>query len=198
MQVALAFVSDGFEISEPSQLAMVALTGTTPHVSFLTVDPYTQVLNRLWDILEAQSAFTSIVKAGNRIKFTSQDGLNPIKETIAAGDVPEVVIEPTTSQTQFAFTSQDVKEDAAWSLKMATVDLRLNYGLVLPLRWVVFKTLYAAGDTLGLDFVDKTRVTASMRNTYDPIESRGSKGWTELMTITTRLVFPKTGTVIYD
>ena len=53
-----------------------------PHTPFSVIDPYTQVLNREWEILEGSALFTSLVKPSNRIKFTDQSGINPIKENI--------------------------------------------------------------------------------------------------------------------
>ena len=161
-----------------------------PHTPFSTTDPWTQVLNRLWAILEANAAFAALVKPGNRIKFTDTANQNPIKENIQAGDLPEVTIEPTTAQDQWAYTSTSVGFTQVWSVKLATNDMRL-VGAASPLRWIVVKTLFEAGDKIGLDFVVSTRISPCLLNTYDPVENRGTKGWTVLCTLTTVLELRK-------
>ena len=169
-----------------------------PHTSFATTDPYTQVLNALWAALEASGAFCALVPVGNRIKFTDvAKGINPIKTAKASADFPEVCIEPTVSADEDAKSSADAAETQTWVIKMATADMRLN-AKCYPLRWAMKKALYAVGDTLGLDFVAKTRITTSMETDFDPIEGAETHGWVTTFSIQTTMTFAKVNGVLQD
>ena len=160
---------------------------------FSVYDPYSQVIYRLWYLLEQNTTFTGIVKAHNRIKFNHRSGKNPIKENIQNGDVPEVMIEPTTSMDGQAWTSTQAKNEQSFLIKIVTLDMRTYIGDgtgMNELRWLVYQILSTAGDTLGLDFVYKARITSSMQHYIDPI-NRGTIGWVCLFTITCALQLPK-------
>jgi hypothetical protein len=177
----------------------MTLLPITTHAPFSTVDPFTQVLLRLWQIVLAEPGVASVVRPANRIILTAGDGFNPIKQNVQPGDLPELIIEPTTSTDEQAKTSKAAETVQTWSMKIATNDLRINAtdpatGLrpgAFPLRWALLKAMCAAGDKLGLDFVIRTRLTTTLSNTYDPVENRGTEGWTVLMTVTTYLEFAK-------
>ena len=168
-----------------------------PHTPFSQVDPWTQVHDRIWAILEADPDFAAAVRPANRIKLTENDGANPFKENVQAGDLPECVVEPTTSTDEPAKTSMSASVTQAWSVKVATNDLRWHKAAG-PMRWILLKAFAAAGDNLGLDFVVKTRINSSLSNTYDPIENRGTQGWTVLLTLTTVMEFYKSGQALAD
>ena len=54
-------------------------------------NPFTDVHNAIWTMLEAHTGFTTYVTAGNRIKFTSAP-YAIWESTIGEGDVPEVAV----------------------------------------------------------------------------------------------------------
>ena len=158
-----------------------------------TYDPWSQVMYRLWHLLEANSTFTSLVKAHNRIKFHHKSGRNPIKENIQNGDVPEVSIEPTTGAEHQAFTTMQGKSEQSFLLKVVTLDMRTYVGDgtgMNEIRWLIYKILSTAGDTLGLDFVFKARISSTMQHYIDPI-NRGTVGWVCLFTITVTMQLPR-------
>ncbi len=68
--------------------------------------------------------------------------------------------------------------------------MRINAGM-FQLRWALLGAFSAAGDNIGLDFVSRTRITTSLSNTYDPVENRGTSGWTLMLTVVTDLEFAK-------
>ena len=160
---------------------------------FSTIDPWSQVTHRLWYLLEQNATFLSVVRAHNRIKFNHKSGRNPIKENINDGDVPEVSIEPTTGMEGQAFTSTQGKSEQSFLLKIVTLDMRTYVGDgtgMLELRWLIYQILTTAGDSLGLDFVWKARITSTMQHYIDPI-NRGTVGWVCLFTITVTMQLPK-------
>lgn len=60
-------------------------------------NPLTQVTDALWTMLEANSGFTNLVKAGNRIKYDSR---NPEKHMAQSADYPIVRIKESTALAQ--------------------------------------------------------------------------------------------------
>lgn len=55
-------------------------------------NPFSFVIDALWDALEANTNFTTLVKEQNRIKLDS--GFRPFKSTLVESSVPEVCILP--------------------------------------------------------------------------------------------------------
>jgi hypothetical protein len=162
----------------------------TPHVPFSTTDPWTQTLDRLWAILEANALFTSLVRPGNRVKLTGPGDGNPLKDNVQEGDLPELYIEPTVETAQFATSSKSVRLAPSWSFHLATNDMRVS-ARVGPVKWAILKALHDAGEHLGLDFVTSARLTTGLLSSYDPMENRGTKGWTALLTVTVTWDLPK-------
>jgi len=50
-----------------------------------------EIEDKLWDLLEAKTAFTTEVLAGNRIKFTGAKRA-PRKEVVSSADFPQVMV----------------------------------------------------------------------------------------------------------
>jgi hypothetical protein len=160
---------------------------------FSLIDPWTQVINQLWALLEANVDFCTVVKPANRIKFTLTSQQNPIKENIQNSDTPEVLIEPTTSKEKVAHTNLGSESDQTFSIQLTTLDMRLRKSDKTgaeDLRWLLWQIINSAGDTLGLDFVYKARITTSMSHFIDPI-TRGTRGWCVFLTVTCNLELPK-------
>jgi hypothetical protein len=160
---------------------------------FSTVDPWTQVLNRLWFLLEENADFIAVVPAGNRIKFTDIGNQNPIKTSIQNGDTPEVCIMPEQSSERMAFTSRQSGSEQMFQLQITTLDMRLtktDKTGINDLRWLIWKILSTAGDNLGLDFVYKARITTALEHYMDPV-NRGTSGWVCFFTIAVSLELPK-------
>jgi len=134
-----------------------------------------------------------MVKPGNRIKFNK---LNPIKEELQAGDVPEVVIEPSNSMTTLAFSSQSTTVKDTWVIKVSTNVLTLE--VETTLRWLLIKAISAAKDNLDLDFVVRVQVLQGVETKYDPEENRGTVGWHGLLTLNIQYEFLKDKNVLGD
>ncbi len=62
-------------------------------MSVTSKNPLMMVLERTWDLLEADTAFKALVVAGSRIKFTPSEKRSPIKHQVADADLPEVRID---------------------------------------------------------------------------------------------------------
>ena len=167
----------------------------------MSVDPWTQVLLRLWAILEADATFASLVKPGNRIQFTDPKNPNPIKEGSNDSDCPEVTIVPGDSQEKLGFTSGSILSHQPWTVKVRTSHMCLGDEsdgpignlLVFPLKLAIIRSILAAGDSLGLGFVSNAKITTCVLNSYDIVESRGTKGWVLFVTVNTDIELPRHG-----
>lgn len=164
-------------------------------------DPWTVVLDKLWGILEDDHDFDVLVPEGNRIKYTNPEETDSEKTEATTADYPEVKIKPTVSQDAFKVSSKSLSCKQSWNITVSTGRMCVceggesqagNVG-VFQLIWVILKALFAAGDNLGLTYVNGTKITTVMLNDFDPNESRGTRGWTMTVNVTTVLELPRTG-----
>lgn len=156
---------------------------------FSVTDPCTQVYNKLWSVLEANSEFTDLVKPGNRIKLIGTDE-DPIKQEVQKGDLPEVAIFPIGGPNQIIMTSDNAKIERTFSLTITSGSLRANRYL-FPIEWVIFKIFHNANNTLGLDFVVKCVLSPSEQMMDNEELNRGTKGWSSIINIDVEMVIPR-------
>jgi hypothetical protein len=160
---------------------------------FSLIDPWTTVINQLWTLLEANTDFCDVVKVSNRIKITRAQDQNPIKANIQNSDTPEVLITLEQASERPAHTSRQASSEQNFTVQIITLDLRLqkeDHTGANDIRWLVWKILLNGGDTLGLDFVYKARITSSLQHYIDPV-TRGTVGWCVFFTISCNLQLPK-------
>jgi len=155
-----------------------------------TIDPFTQIYNGIWVLLEANTSFTDLVKVGNRIKFSGTNE-KPTKAEVTFGDLPEVALIPTGSSDNFTLSSTSVELVRTFTIMISTGTLRLNKYL-FPIEWACLKALYAGVDSLNLSFVDKFRVGASTQYPENDELNRGSAGWSSVIDIEVTIIIPKT------
>ena len=98
-------------------------------------NPLRQVYAALWTMLEASSAFTSYVKAGNRIKFTGTSFVHD-KDTVSGGDLPEVRIGLIGHKPHLQNTSSSSQIVTTWEIRVSTGDTRL--APVLDMAWIIY------------------------------------------------------------
>jgi hypothetical protein len=172
-------------------------------------DPFTQVLERIWAILEADTYmstgwpmqnFCDLVLPGNRCKFTEVSQGNPFKEAVLDSDMPECIVEPLGGTDTLAKTSAGGYSDCAFRVMISTGDMRCL--LANRMHWILWRIFTAAGDRLklpgtvyvgdpGLDFIVHTRFSAVVSSTLPPEIARGRKGWAVILTLTCRLQLPR-------
>lgn len=104
------------------------------------LDPYTQVINGLWDLLEACPSFAALVKIGNRIKFTHATNRSPMKETLSESDVPEVRIVCASSSPHIHRTSSSSSDVVQFQIQVASGDQRVQIAHY-PVKWAVYRAL---------------------------------------------------------
>lgn len=137
----------------------------------MTKDPFTQTLEKLWQLLEEHEGFSALVRLGNRIK----GGLAG-KAAPQPADLPEVRIEPAGGKVELFTTSSSSRAVQEFSIVIATGESQVEAAM-FPLKWQLLKALGGAGDNLGLSFVRKVRVT-------DLAEKAPPKaGWSACLTV---------------
>ncbi|MHA1220127.1 MAG: hypothetical protein ACTSQB_00160 [Candidatus Heimdallarchaeota archaeon] len=155
-----------------------------------TIDPFTQIYDGIWALLEANTAFTDLVKPRNRIKFSGTNE-KPTKAEVAFGDLPEVALIPTGGVDEFTLSSSSVALVRTFTIMIATGTLRLNKYL-FPVEWACLKALHAGVDDLNLSFVQKFRVGNSTQYPDNDELNRGSAGWSSVIDIEVTIIVPKT------
>ena len=155
----------------------------------LIIDPFTQVLDALWDLFESHKGFTDLVRLKNRIKVSGRDRM-PYKQEVQAADLPEVLIEPTEGG-DLTYTSSAVQMVQNFAIRLATGDLRANK-LLFPLKWEVIQALYKTRGELGLSFVKQVRVTDLAEAAIDEEANRGHAGWSASIGLAVDLYFSNT------
>jgi len=167
-------------------------------IDLTAVNPFTPILDQLWAILEADAKFTARVLSGSRIKFTVQ---NPRKTgALQPGECPEVVIEPGNDTQDWAVATSSMEVNQTFVITVLTNDMRPAYtdsdsGLLtgaFELEWIIARALMAAGDTLGISYVTRARVTTALKLDTSK-ENRGHEGWAALITVSVRLTVDRAG-----
>jgi hypothetical protein len=163
-----------------------------------TDDPFQQVHDELWNILEAYADFTDLVKQKNRIKM--QGNLrNPYKEEALDQDFPEVRIVPEVGTLNYHASSSDTILSKRWHIQVATGDQRAQ-SVLFPLEWAIVRALSAWPNYLpALTWNEAIFVCKldgpSSRASLDHELNRGIKGWTTIMVVEVQMQFP-TSTLI--
>ena len=145
------------------------------------VDPIGQMIEALWTLLEAHAPLTSMVKTGNRIKYTGENR-DPEKRQIADADLPELRIVPVGSTPHPLRTSSSSTIVKRFRVEVSTGDQRIDAGLT-ALEWEVYRALVNWFNTLAaLTWKDHPYVKQMKTNDVKDGKSqrdleRGIHGW---------------------
>lgn len=118
-------------------------------------DPFTEVLKKLWDLLEVSSEFSNLVRVGNRIKLwegTLTADVKSDEESLSILDLPMVIIEPAGGVMNPIATSTDGNFIQTYRIKMMDGNLLLHK-TYFPLKWAIFKALASIDSLLNLTYV---------------------------------------------
>ena len=149
-----------------------------------TTDPFTQVYDRLWALLEADGGFAARVRKGNRINLqaASSGSTDPRRQSVQDGDLPEVTLEQTGGPVDLFDTSGSAAIVEHYEVRITTGDPRPHKALN-PVKWRVLKALSRTANNLGLPFVRHVHVTAATDRTADRKLDRGTAGWSAVITV---------------
>jgi len=155
-----------------------------------TTDPFTQIHDKLWETLEDDETFCSLVDAGNRIKY-SRTKERPRKNERMSADMPEVTIIPEGGSIDLHLTSHAVIMTRRFTIVLQSGSLRANLQLY-PLEWQVLKILYNASDTLNLSFVKRFRITNATLTREDTEAVNNRLQWSSSLSVEVDAIIPKT------
>jgi hypothetical protein len=123
-----------------------------------TTDPFTQVYEALWGLLEAHPGFVGLVKVGNRIKYSGDSERQVDKPQALSADLPQVRLVPAGGAVEVGPSSTSgCRIVEQLDVEVWSGDRRLQVALY-PVKWEVLKALAGARDNLGLAFVTKLRM----------------------------------------
>jgi len=148
----------------------------------LTIDPFTQIYNALWDAFENRQSFQALVKKGNRIDYTGLAGKSE-KETLQAADAPQVRIIPGGGSARQ--TSTGWQGPAKYEIELFSGSNQVSQ-YYYPLKWEIYKALWVqsiSNTPLGLDFVSKITIEDVAEGKDDANISGGGQGWFGLVTV---------------
>lgn len=152
-------------------------------------DPFTEVLQTLWVLLETSSELTTLVKTGNRIKWASDSFAKsrPSKLTTTKTDLPELAVLPNGGEYNYHASSSSVKLIQRYTIGIMSWDLRIHK-YFFPLKWAVIKVLANADANLGLDYVREIEV----EDNEDVKSIERHPGWQAAFDISVMMVFDRT------
>ena len=159
-----------------------------------TDDPFTQVYNELWSMLEEDSRFE--VKPGNKIKFNQPDRA-PRFTDLSTVDYPQVTLIAENITGNLCNTSSTSMLIRRYSWVIAAGDFRVNQ--IFPLEWAIYAgmlawrhrlTLLKHPDDNGDLFVKRANVTDTNFDLLErQREQRGLVGWISVWTIEVEMHF---------
>ncbi|HNX27524.1 MAG TPA: hypothetical protein PKK48_08980 [Phycisphaerae bacterium] len=154
----------------------------------MTENPFIEVLNELWKLLESRDDFTNLVKVGNRTKLTGT-AVNPFKDSVQDSDLPEVQIIPGGGKTNLFATSTSHFVEQVYFIRAVTGEL--NALVLFRLKWALIKALANTSNNLGLDYVMDIDVTDCQDVIEIGDENRGRLGWRGMISVNVKMKFTK-------
>lgn len=151
----------------------------------MIVDPFTEVLESLWDCLESNSEFANLVKVGNRIRV-HLGSTQPYKKQSSDADFPEVVIEPAEYAYEINHSSGSYQVEQNYSVIVTGRSLAVNNSF-LPVKAAIFKALVNANMP---DYATIGNITGN-DSVYQQKENDKNLRWFSTMTIPVMMQFDK-------
>lgn len=147
-------------------------------------DPMSMVYDALWELAEAWTPLTSLVKVGNRIKF-SGDNRDPVKRQVSDADLPELVLGCTAFSPHMLRTSCGSSMDVTFEWMISAGDQRLDAAL-FPVVWELHRAMIGWMEVLAAltwkskQFVKLTRALTGNVGMSNPELNRGITGWSSI------------------
>jgi hypothetical protein len=154
-------------------------------------DPFTFIIETLWDVLEGNSSFLSLVSANNRIKL---EGFRPFKNPIMESSVPEVNILPAGKRL---FEENDCSGCSIIQTTHITVATGLEAtAKAFAVQWAITQAIYDGlnGSSLIYDLEWEDETIIKSVNTlpweeglsYDDL-NRSIKGWAAILPLEVKI-----------
>ncbi len=158
--------------------------------------PFSMVMTELWNMLRAHPGFVRDVPERNQIRFDSQTDRDPMKETSASADSPEVAIVSSAVSANLNETSSTSRCSRQYSIMVSTGDLRYAAKLA-PIEWDIFtsllswKTRLAALQWKKKNFCKVLRLVSAgvIASTMDQLQQKKMFGWNAVWTVEVEMHF---------
>lgn len=118
----------------------------------MSTDPFTQVYQELWNVLDGCVELNQIVQLHNRVRC---DGALPVapQAGLLPSDLPRLSLVPTGGRVDLATSMNGVAVQQQFDLDMQTGDERIQE-VLFPLKWILCGCLLQAHENdLGLAHV---------------------------------------------
>jgi len=138
---------------------------------YTEIDPFTEVLQALWTLLESSTRFTALVPERNRIKIY-EGASKPEKTSYTTADFPMVTIGPVGNQLNMSASSSSATIIQRYRIATIDGDKRPTVKFFL-LKWIVFMTLAKIDADLNLYYVKNV----SLADVSDNPNTEKHPGW---------------------
>ena len=155
-------------------------------------DPYSQVYNALWTMVERSTKLKQYIPLGNRIKY---EDISDVKESIQDADMPELAL--ISGGGNFGNADNSTQRSCAreyiWALTSG--DLRVNY-LLNPIQFEIFRCMVDWECVLcnlqwcNCRFVTKCKLVSAEDGLLMQELNRAIPGWSSLWTVQVDFQFP--------
>lgn len=156
-------------------------------------DPFSFLLDALWDALEANDDFVALVKEKNRVKIES--GFKPFKSTLVEESVPEVCILPAGKRL---FEEDSCGGSTIIQVVHITITSGVrNISVVFPTEWRIIQAIYTAINSSTLtsltwdsEYIIKQVTPLPLEEglTYDDL-NRELRGWAAILPLEVKMFF---------
>lgn len=153
-------------------------------------DPFTIVLEKLWEVLAANPVLDELVRPGNRIRYLEN---RLPKEQVGHGDLPEIVLMPESEQQNDMGDSGNAFLSQSWRFFISTGSQ--NPRLLNTLRWELFRVIQTfmaeCGSILfhGNRFITRVKFNSGEVALSNPDLNRGIDGWSASWGLTVDMQF---------
>lgn len=154
-------------------------------------DPLTIIREKLWEVVDSSEFFRTWIRESNRIRFDTELGT---KEHAGHGDLPEVIIVPSSSSQLDMGTSGTARLSMSFLFYLSTGSKNLQ--MISALQWELFRVIQTfmanVGNCLyhGNRFVERIRFDSGEQAISDAERNRGIGGWSASWGVTVDMFFP--------
>jgi hypothetical protein len=152
------------------------------------INPLTKIYLAIWELLNASPEFAEAVRVGNQVSYMREDNRDPLKQSVATADLPEVALVQNGIDCNLFNTSSGTKFVVEYALIINTGDFRLGETTSL-LNWVAvcqfakWKDYLAALTWKGKTFLKVCRLLNAKTGQSDPNRNRQINGFTTVWVI---------------
>ena len=152
------------------------------------------VYQSIWETLENWENFQTLVKVGNRIKYSGSEGIKD-KDVLGEADTPEVNLIVVSGTFNPHFSSSQVEATKVFQIGIATSDTRLlSSAALFPVEWEIFRAMQGWDQILKqlhwpedseCPFVRSANLLETTTGLLTEIQTRalGIEGWAAFMTM---------------